>query len=477
MINSVSHRNNKTKKTRILFIVAIILMSSLRARAFSTSTVRITTTGTDVTHHRRNSQTINMAVANVVEEQETRIGRYREVPKKSRSSTMPGFRNKETFNSIAYKQGIEVFESKTGKKIRRGTIKERRNGSKGSREMYAGSTTVPDSLVDFADQIHKEARISPTEERTLGTKSREAVQLQELYSNLEAKFGRAPTEDEWCAAAGKINMKSLREAIDDGIKAKNKLVTSNLRMVQGVVNLYIRNGLGSQYNAGDLMQEGIIALMHAAEKYEPDRGFRFSTYAMYWIRASVKRSQLLQSRTVYVPQRLQETYKRIQKTEQDLKAVKGRKPTTVELADECNLSEIQLERCVNAMKQKTFSLDRAISNCAKPQHAGQRESTLYDIIATKCDEGEHIPLEQRFMKDDLVNTLQRYLTSSELDMILLRYGLMDEKTLPHGFSGPLSIDEVSRLVGYKPFKVRRVINSSLKRLKPLLGNDWEHALA
>ena len=72
------------------------------------------------------------------------------------------------------------------------------------------------------------------------------------------EYGREPSDDEWCAASGKINMEALQDAIQEGINAKNQLVTSNLRMVQGVVNLYIRNGLGSQYNAGDLMQEGTV---------------------------------------------------------------------------------------------------------------------------------------------------------------------------------------------------------------------------
>lgn len=79
-----------------------------------------------------------------------------------------------------------------------------------------------------------------------------------MYADLERKYGREPTDDEWCAAAGKINMEALKEALQAGNEAKNQLVASNLRMVQRVVNLYIRNGLGSEYNAGDLMQDGTI---------------------------------------------------------------------------------------------------------------------------------------------------------------------------------------------------------------------------
>jgi len=395
----------------------------------------------------------------------------------SKSSTMPGFRNKETLKMRSDKQSRELFEKTTGKKLRKSSNTDKKKKmTKNARDMYAASATVPDSLIDFTNQIHKEERITPNDEISLGTKTREAIRILQLYDDLVSKHGREPTDDEWCAAAGKINMESLRQTIQEGNAAKDKLVTSNLRMVQRVVNLYIRNGLGSQYNAGDLMQEGTMALMRAAEKYEPERGFRFSTYAMYWIRASVKRSQIMQSRVINVPQRFHETYKKIQKIEKEMADDLGRNPTLSELANACNLTEVQLERCVKAMKQQTYSLDQVITNPFKP-NSNSRESTMYDKIAYKCDEYEYTPLENRFMKDDLVKTLRRYLTPREVDILLLRYGLMDEKTLPHGFSGPLTYSEVSRLVGCKPDKVRRVINDSLKRLKPLIANEWEDALA
>ena len=132
-------------------------------------------------------------------------------------------------------------------------------------------------------------RITPSEEIALGEKTQTYMQLQALQSNLAKELGRAPTDEEWCAASGRINLQSVETIMKEGLEAKNKLVTANLRLVQRVVNVYIRNGLSSQYNAGDLMQEGTIALIRAAETFEPSKGFRFSTYAMFWIRASVKR--------------------------------------------------------------------------------------------------------------------------------------------------------------------------------------------
>lgn len=106
--------------------------------------------------------------------------------------------------------------------------------------------------------IPQEERITANEEIQLGRLTQEAIQLQSLYDEMVKKLHREPTDDEWCAASGKINMEAIRQAMEEGIEAKNKLVTSNLRLVQGVVNVYIRNGLSGQYNAGDLMQEGVM---------------------------------------------------------------------------------------------------------------------------------------------------------------------------------------------------------------------------
>ena len=126
--------------------------------------------------------------------------------------------------------------------------------------MYKSSASVPDSLVAYTKEIHEATqRITPAEEKELGAKTQEAIRLQNIYSSLEEELGREPTEEEWCAASdGVDSVEELRATIVQGMEAKNRLVESNLRMVQGVVNTYIRNGLGSQYNAGDLMQEGTM---------------------------------------------------------------------------------------------------------------------------------------------------------------------------------------------------------------------------
>jgi len=403
----------------------------------------------------------------------------------NKSSTMPGFIKDDDLDAhIARSQPSSLPQHRTRARVtvRSKSAARLRRRAANSESMYKKSAAVPDSLLDYAKEIHAVERVTPKEEKELGTKTQEAIRLQSLHDELQLKYGRDPTEDEWCAAAGKVNMVSLQEALEDGMRAKNQLVASNLRMVQRVVNLYIRNGLGSEYNAGDLMQDGTMALIRAAEKYEPDRGFRFSTYAMYWIRSAVKRSQTSQSRIVNVPQRIHETHKRVSKEEARLRkelSAERREPTKAELAEACGISVLQLDRCRKAMSQVTFSLDAEVQNHHKPNSASSRKDTMYDIVEGRVDETEYERTQRLLMKEHLIGTLKQYLSPHEVDLLLLRYGLMDERALPRGMSGPLTIAEVSKLVGLKPDKVRRIIINSQKQLRHLMKEweDFEYELA
>lgn len=176
----------------------------------------------------------------------------------SRSSTMPGFLERRTDRTKAIEDGKKIAERNSRIEYVETPKSKKRQARANGQSMYKASTSVPDSLVHFANEIHHVERITREEEIQLGELTQEALRVQDVYDSLVTKLKREPTDDEWCAASGKFNMEALTQIIDEGMAAKNKLVASNLRIVQGVVNVYIKNGIQEQYNAGDMMQEGII---------------------------------------------------------------------------------------------------------------------------------------------------------------------------------------------------------------------------
>lgn len=388
------------------------------------------------------------------------------------SSTMPGF-SSESKQQRAFRDGIRLAEVRSGRKFVETQEDKKQRKKNNGEAMYAKSSAVPESMIQFADDIHREERITRKEEIELGELTQEAVRLQKVYDSLKDNLDREPTNEEWCAASGKINIKALEQAIEQGFEAKNRLVTSNLRMVQSVVNTYIRNGLSSQYNAGDMMQEGILALIRAAEKFEPGRGWKFSTYAMYWVRASVKRNQLSQSRPVPIPHRHYDHYKRLIRVQRKLEISLNRKPTKRELGEAVGLSEVQVSRCFDAIHQKYYSLDEEIRNTLKPNNS-LRKDRLIEIVESKAGDAEN-NLNSAFLREAFVETLQRHLNDQEVEILLLRYGMKDCPEHTKIGRQP-TVEELSRTVGLKPDKVRRIINKALKQLRAVNPEEW-YALA
>lgn len=127
--------------------------------------------------------------------------------------------------------------------------------------------------------------------------------------------------------------------------------------------------------------------------------------------------------------------------ETQLKIELGRDPTKTELAEACEITVVQLDRCRRAMQQASFSLDAEIYNSKKPGSNGSHtKRSMYDIVSSKVDETEYERSQRHLMREHLINTLRRYLTPHEVELLLLRYGLMDSRALPKGYmSGPLTI--------------------------------------
>lgn len=192
---------------------------------------------------------------------------------------------------------------------------------------------------------------------------------------------------------------------------------------------------------------------------------------MYWIRSAVKRNQIYQSRVITVPQRLYENHKRINRVQEEMKQSLGRAPTKKEIGEAVGMSEVQIDRCCSAMAQRCYSLDQQIANPLKPMNVDSNRDTMYELVESRTDDGDYNKLKHVLLREDLIETLNRHLSVEEATLLQLRYGLMD--SVPKkAKSGSLTIAEVSRMVGMKPDKVRRMINKSLKQLKSVIGDEW-----
>ena len=224
--------------------------------------------------------------------------------------------------------------------------------------------------------------------------------------------------------------------------AREKLIESNLRLVLSIANRYIGRGL--EYD--DLVQEGTKGLLKAIEKFDHTKGFKFSTYATWWIRQSIVRSIADQGRTIRLPVHLVETVNKLNRLTTKLTQKYGRDPTTAEIADEMSMTEDEI-REIQCISQEIVSLETNI---------GEDDSILEDIIQDVNAVSPSTEYEKVALHDDIMKTLKK-LSPREEKIIRLRYGLDDGK--------PKTLDEVGKIFNLTRERIRQVEERALRKLK------------
>ena len=309
-----------------------------------------------------------------------------------------------------------------------------------------------DNVRAYLRDIGRIPLLEHEEEILLGRKVQRLMKIIAKREELKEELGNSFSEAALARELG-ISDKQLKRQIKEGERAKNKMVTSNLRLVVSVAKKYTKRNM----ELLDIIQEGTIGLVRGVEKFDPQRGYKFSTYSYWWIRQGITRAIAEKSRAIRLPIHITENLNKFKKAQRQLSQLSGRMPTIRELSDELNLSIDEIKDLMCKARQPT-SLEVRIGE--------NRDTSLIDLLE---DEGP-MPVEQlenEYIKDNL-KALISELPEQQAAVISMRYGIGD------GILEPLSMTAIGQILHMSRDRVRNLEHKALRALKETSGTVEEY---
>ncbi|WP_298905305.1 RpoD/SigA family RNA polymerase sigma factor [uncultured Nostoc sp.] len=304
-------------------------------------------------------------------------------------------------------------------------------------------TEHDDAVGAFFKEMARYPLLKADEEVELARRVRFLEEVRELQAALHLKLGQEPTKLE-VSSELEMTEKQLESRLYQGRVAKRKMIRSNLRLVVSIAKRYLNRGVPFL----DLIQEGAMGLNRATEKFDPDKGYKFSTYAYWWIRQAITRAIANDARTIRLPIHIVEKLNKLKKAQRELKQKLCRNPTEGEMAEALEISVQQL-RQLQQLRRQALSLNHRV---------GKEEDTeLMDLLEDEDNLSPEAKMNENMMRQEIWEVLGDVLTPREKDVISLRYGLTT--------SEPCTLEEVGNMFNLSRERVRQIQSKAMRKLR------------